>query len=147
LTAFLHSHSYTGNALGCTAALATLDIFADEPVIERNRELAQKMRAAVAGLDDHPHVGEIRQHGMILAIEMVKSRAGLVPFPWVERRGLRVYEHALARGVLLRPIGNVVISCRPTSSRTPTSSSWPAPRSRASSTPATTDARTAGSRR
>jgi len=108
LTAFLHSHSYTGNALGCTAALATLDIFADEPVIERNRELAQKMRAAVAGLDDHPHVGEIRQHGMILAIEMVKSRAGLVPFPWVERRGLRVYEHALARGVLLRPIGNVV---------------------------------------
>jgi len=108
LTAFLHSHSYTGNALGCTAALATLDIFATEPVIERNRALAQRMRAAVAGLEDHPHVAEIRQHGMILAIEMVKSRAGRVPFPWQERRGLRVYTHALAAGVLLRPIGNVV---------------------------------------
>ena len=108
LTAFLHSHSYTGNALGCTAALATLDIFATEPVIERNRGLAQQMRAAVAELEDHPHVGEIRQHGMILAIEMVKSRAGRVPFPWAERRGLRVYNHALAAGVLLRPISNVV---------------------------------------
>ena len=108
LNAFLHSHSYTGNALGCTAALATLDIFATEPVIQRNRVLAQRMRAAVAELEDHPHVGEIRQHGMILAIEMVRSRAGRVPFPWQERRGLRVYRHALERGVLLRPLGNVV---------------------------------------
>jgi adenosylmethionine-8-amino-7-oxononanoate aminotransferase len=108
LTAFLHSHSYTGNALGCTAALATLDIFASEPVIERNRGLAQQMRAAVAELEDHRHVSEIRQRGMILAIEMVQSRAGRVAFPWTERRGLRVYEHALAAGVLLRPLGNVV---------------------------------------
>jgi adenosylmethionine---8-amino-7-oxononanoate aminotransferase len=108
LTAFLHSHSYTGNPLGCTAALATLDIFESEPVIERNRALAAAMRAAVAELEDHPHVGEIRQHGMILAIEMVKTRAGRVPFPWQERRGLRVYRLALERGVLLRPLGNVV---------------------------------------
>ena len=108
LNAFLHSHSYTGNALGCTAALATLDIFATEPVIERNRALAAHMRAAVAELEDHPHVGEIRQHGMILAIEMVRSRTGRVPFSWQERRGLRIYRHALERGVLLRPLGNVV---------------------------------------
>jgi adenosylmethionine-8-amino-7-oxononanoate aminotransferase len=108
LTAFLHSHSYTGNPLGCTAALATLDIFASDPVLERNRALAAAMRAAVAELEDHPHVGEIRQHGMILAIEMVKERAGRVPFPWQERRGLRVYRHALGCGVLLRPLGNVV---------------------------------------
>jgi adenosylmethionine-8-amino-7-oxononanoate aminotransferase len=108
LNAFLHSHSYTGNALGCTAALAALDIFSSEPVIERNRTLAAHMRAAVEELEDHPHVGEIRQHGMILAIEMVRSRAGRVPFPWQERRGLRVYRHALERGVLLRPLGNVV---------------------------------------
>jgi adenosylmethionine-8-amino-7-oxononanoate aminotransferase len=108
LKAFLHSHSYTGNALGCSAALATLDLFAEEPVLERNRTLARRMREAVAALEDHPHVGEIRQHGMILAIEMVKERAGRVPYPWAERRGLRVYRHALEAGVLLRPIGNVV---------------------------------------
>jgi adenosylmethionine-8-amino-7-oxononanoate aminotransferase len=108
LTAFLHSHSYTGNALGCTAALATLDIFATEPVLERNRALAARMHAAVAELEDHPHVAEIRQHGMILAIEMVKDRATRTPYPWQERRGLRVYRHALERGVLLRPLGSVV---------------------------------------
>ena len=108
LTAFLHSHSYTGNPLACRAALATLDIFRDEPVLARNRELAAYIGQSVADLADHPHVGEIRQTGMILAIELVAERAARTPFPWQERRGLRVYQHALNRGVLLRPLGNVV---------------------------------------
>jgi adenosylmethionine-8-amino-7-oxononanoate aminotransferase len=108
LTAFLHSHSYTGNPLGCAAALATLDLLADGSVLERNRGISARMRAAVTDLETHPHVGEIRQRGMILAIEMVKDRSGLVPFPWQERRGLRVYQHGLRQGVLLRPLGNVV---------------------------------------
>ena len=109
LRAFLHSHSYTGNPLGCAAALATLDIFAEEPVLERNRGLAARMgEATAAALADHPHVGEIRQTGMILAIELVRDRARLEPYPWQERRGLRVYRHGLERGVLLRPLGNVV---------------------------------------
>ena len=108
LRAFLHSHSYTGNALACTAALATLDIFASEPVLERNRQLASYMRDAAAALADHPNVAEVRQTGMILAIELVKDRHGGEPFPWQERRGLRLYEFALAQGVLLRPLGHVV---------------------------------------
>ncbi|RME33645.1 MAG: adenosylmethionine--8-amino-7-oxononanoate transaminase [Gammaproteobacteria bacterium] len=108
LTAFLHSHSYTGNALGCAAANATLDIFDDEPVLERNRELAARMRSAVAPLEDHPHVAEVRQTGMILAIEMARDRETREPYPWQERRGLAVYRHGLERGVLLRPLGNVV---------------------------------------
>ena len=108
LRAFLHSHSYTGNPLGCAAALATLGIFRDEDVLARNRETARHMRAAVAELEDHPHVGEIRQHGMILAIELVAERGSRTPFPWQERRGLTVYRHGLERGVLLRPLGNVV---------------------------------------
>lgn len=108
LTAFLHSHSYTGNALACRAALATLDIFRDEPVLERNRTLATLMRDGVAHLADHPQVAEIRQHGMILAIELVKDKVNRIPYDWRERRGLRVYQHALTRGVLLRPLGNVV---------------------------------------
>jgi adenosylmethionine-8-amino-7-oxononanoate aminotransferase len=107
LTAFLHSHSYTGNALACRAALATLELFQATPVLERNRELAALMYQSVQSLEKHPNVGEIRQMGMILAIELVQQRPK-TPFDWRERRGLRVYQHALSRGVLLRPLGNVV---------------------------------------
>jgi len=108
LRAFLHSHSYTGNALACRAALATLDLFAQDDVLGRNRELARQMGAAAAPLAEHPHVAEVRQTGMILAIEMVRDKATREPYPWQERRGLRVYRHALTRGVLLRPLGNVI---------------------------------------
>lgn len=108
LTAFLHSHSYCGNPLGCSAALATLDLFEQSPVLANNRELAGVMASATAPLADHPHVAEVRQHGMVLAIEMVADKAGRRPYPWQERRGLIVYRHAMSKGVLLRPLGNVV---------------------------------------
>jgi adenosylmethionine-8-amino-7-oxononanoate aminotransferase len=110
--AFLHSHSYTGNPLACAAALATLDIFATEPVLERNRVLAARMAARSAPLGQHAHVAEVRQCGMILAIETVQDRATRTPWPWQERRGLRAYRHALQRGVLLRPLGGVIY-CMP----------------------------------
>ncbi len=108
LTAFLHSHSYTGNPLGCSAALATLDIFATQPVLENNKVLSKCMHDLTADLADHPNVAEVRQQGMILAIEMIKDKKSRTPFPWQERRGLTVYQYALTQGVLLRPIGNVV---------------------------------------
>jgi adenosylmethionine-8-amino-7-oxononanoate aminotransferase len=108
LNAFLHSHSYTGNPLACAAANATLAIFREEPVLERNRQLAQHMRASVAALEAHPHVAEIRQCGMILAIELLKDVAARVPWPFEERRGLRIYRHALERGALIRPLGTTV---------------------------------------
>jgi adenosylmethionine---8-amino-7-oxononanoate aminotransferase len=63
---------------------------------------------AAAPITDHPRVGEVRQTGMILAIEMVRDKASRTPYPWQERRGLRVYRHGLEQGVLLRPLGNVV---------------------------------------
>jgi adenosylmethionine-8-amino-7-oxononanoate aminotransferase len=106
--AFLHSHSYTGNPLACSAALATLDIFRDDDVLNRNRQLATHMAQATAALAEHPHVAEVRQTGMILAIEMVKDRKTREPFPWQERRGLAVYRHALEQGALLRPLGDVI---------------------------------------
>jgi adenosylmethionine-8-amino-7-oxononanoate aminotransferase len=111
--AFLHSHSYTGNPLGCRAALATLDIFRDDNVIEKNKLLAGAMRAATAPLADHPHVGEVRQTGMIVAIEMCQDRHNRTPYPWEERRGLRVYQYGLEKGVLLRPLGNVIYMMPP----------------------------------
>ncbi len=108
LTAFLHSHSYTGNALACRAALATLELFEASDVIGANRTLAAHMAGAAARLADHPHVGEVRQTGMILAMEMSPDGTRNTAYPWQERRGLRVYRHALENEVLLRPLGNVI---------------------------------------
>ena len=108
LNAFLHSHSFTGNPLACAAARASLALFAEEHVLENNRALARHLGARARELEDHPHVAEVRQHGMIVAVELVRDRATRTPYPFEERRGLILYRHALARGVVLRPIGTVV---------------------------------------
>jgi len=106
--AFLHSHSYTGNPLACAAALASLEIFATEPVLARNRATSQRMTELAAPLAEHPHVAEVRQTGMILAIEMVADGKSRRPFAASERRGLRAYRHALENGVVLRPLGDIL---------------------------------------
>lgn len=108
LTAFLHSHSYTGNALACRAALATLEIFRQQDVIGQNRQRIADLARVTARFNNHPQVAEVRQTGMIVAIELVKNKVTREPFPWQERRGLRVYQYALTKGVLLRPLGNVI---------------------------------------
>jgi len=106
--AFLHSHSYTGNPIACRAALETLAVLRDEPILERNRGLSAHLAAQLAPLASHPHVADVRQTGMIAAIELVQEKATRTPLPAAERRGLRVYQHGLTRGMLLRPLGNVV---------------------------------------
>ncbi len=108
LSAFLHSHSYTGNPLGCRAALATLDIFQEDDVLENNRRLSALLAQDTAHFADHPHVAEVRQQGMILAIELVQDKARRRPYPWQERRGRQVCQYALGQGVLLRPLGDVI---------------------------------------
>lgn len=106
--AFLHSHSYTGNPLACAAALATLDIFRDDDVLGHNKGLIRHMARAVEEISEHAQVGEVRQTGMILAIEMVKNRKTKESYPWQERRGRRVYQYALEHEALLRPLGDVI---------------------------------------
>ncbi len=106
--AFLHSHSYTGNPLACAAARATLGIFESEPVLERNRATAARMAALAAPLAEHPNVAEVRQTGMILALELVADKATRAPLPSTQRAGLRAYRYAIERGVLLRPLGDVL---------------------------------------
>lgn len=113
LKGFLHSHSYTGNALACAAGVATLNIFKQEPVLENNQALIKKLAQVGERFTDHPHVGDVRQTGMILAIEMVKDKASREEFDWRERRGIRVYQHALTQGALLRPLANVVYMMPP----------------------------------
>jgi len=106
--AFLHSHSYTGNALACASALATLEIFGQQDWMLQNRNLGHLMWMNVAGLLKHPNVAEVRQQGMILAIELAQDARKRQPFPREQRRGLRVYRHGLEKGVLLRPLGDVI---------------------------------------
>jgi len=106
--AFLHSHSYTGNPLACAAARATLGLFESEPVLERNRATAARMAALAAPFAEHPNVAEVRQTGMILALELVADTATRAPLPATQRAGLRAYRHAIERGVLLRPLGDVL---------------------------------------
>jgi adenosylmethionine-8-amino-7-oxononanoate aminotransferase len=108
LTAFLHSHSYTGNPLACRAALATLDIFASDDPIASNRLKAERLGRRARELAAHPHVTDVRQAGMIVAVEFARDKRTREPYAWQERRGLRVYRHALAKGLLLRPVGNVI---------------------------------------
>jgi adenosylmethionine-8-amino-7-oxononanoate aminotransferase len=96
---FLHSHSYTGNALACRAALATLDIFEQDDVIENNRAKAERFDALLQPLAQHPRVRNFRRTGMIWAFE-VDSAAG--------SSAQEIYGHAAQRELLLRPIGNTI---------------------------------------
>jgi adenosylmethionine-8-amino-7-oxononanoate aminotransferase len=106
--AFLHSHSYTGNPLACRVALETLAIFRDEPVLENNRRLAAQMAKRLQVLAGHPNVADVRQTGMIAAVELVADKTRRTPFPASERRGLQVYLHGLRHEALLRPLGDVI---------------------------------------
>ena len=96
---FLHSHSYTGNPLACRAALATLDIFAADRVIETNRATSSSITEAAAALARHPRVRNFRNTGMIWAFEVDAADAGFAR---------NYHQAALGHGVLLRPIGSTV---------------------------------------
>ncbi|MEO5963057.1 MAG: adenosylmethionine--8-amino-7-oxononanoate transaminase, partial [Thermomonas sp.] len=106
--AFLHSHSYTGNPLACAAALASLAIFRDDDVLARNRVTAARMTELAAPLAALPHVAEVRQTGMIVAIELTRDGDRHTPFDPAQRIGLRAYCAALERGVVLRPLGDTL---------------------------------------
>ncbi len=98
---FLHSHSYTGNPLACSAALATLDIFASDNVLEENRKKSEYIAQKLDKFRDFPNVKEVRQLGMVAAIELQGYESH-------ERIGLKIYRYGLDHGVLLRPLGNVI---------------------------------------
>ena len=99
--AFLHSHSYTGNALACSAANATLDIFENENIIEKNEEIAKYMYKKLQKFTNLKNVASIRQQGMIAVVELQGYDAK-------QRIGLKIHKYCLDNGVLIRPLGHVV---------------------------------------
>ena len=108
MKAFLHSHSYSGNPLACAVAVEVLRIFEEEQILEQLTPRMNQLQAAASRFTALSQVGEFRRCGMVAAVELVQDRNGNIPYPWQERRGLAVYREALARGALLRPLGNVV---------------------------------------
>ena len=112
---FFHGHTYTGNALGAAAALATLDLFEEQNVLAVLPAKVRALREALTTIADHPHVGEIRQWGMMVGVELVANRETKETFPSKERRGMDICRRARAHGVFLRPLGDVIIVMPPLS--------------------------------
>jgi adenosylmethionine-8-amino-7-oxononanoate aminotransferase len=111
--AFFHGHTYGGNPLGAAAALATLEVFEEEQTLANLLPKIERLAEHLARIAQHPHVGDVRQRGLIAGIELVRDRQTKEPYPWAEKRGIRVCEHALREGVWLRPLGNVVVIMPP----------------------------------
>ncbi len=106
---FFHGHTYTGNALACAAGIASLDLFERDAVLDNVVEIAGVMAARLDVLVDHPHVAEVRQRGVMVGVELVRDRNGLVPFERSHRLGHQVVLEARRRGVIVRPLGDVVV--------------------------------------
>lgn len=107
--AFLHSHTYAGNPVACSAALAVQQIMREDHILEKANDMAVYLYGALEdALGKHPHVGEIRHIGLINAIELVEDKSSKRPYPSQQRLGYAIYKQALADGLLLRPLGDVL---------------------------------------
>jgi adenosylmethionine-8-amino-7-oxononanoate aminotransferase len=112
---FFHGHSYTGNPLGCAVALANLKIFRAENTLARLRPKIKFMTRSLQPLRELPHVGDIRCQGLMVGIELVRNKATKEPYPPKARIGHRIAAAARTRGLLLRPLGNVIVLLPPLS--------------------------------
>jgi adenosylmethionine-8-amino-7-oxononanoate aminotransferase len=112
---FFHGHSYTGNPLGCAVALANLAVFRQENTLARLRPKIKMMTRHLKALSALPHVGDIRQSGFMAGIELVRNKRTKEPYPLHTRVGHRVAAVARTKGLILRPIGNVLVLLPPLS--------------------------------
>jgi len=115
LKTFFHGHSYTGNPLACAAALACLDIFEKEDTLRNLEPKIGMLESLLEGLLELDHVGDVRNKGLMAGVELVKDKSTKEPYPWEERMGWRVAHYARAKGVLIRPLGNVIVIMPPLS--------------------------------
>lgn len=113
LKTFFHGHTYTGNPLGCKAALASLELFEKEHILKNLESKINYLRAGLKRFELLEHVGDARQCGLIAAIELVKDKSTKEPYPWEERVGIRVCLEARQRGLLLRPLGHILVLMPP----------------------------------
>lgn len=110
---FFHGHSYTGNQLGCAAALANLRIFEQEHTLGKLQPMCERLGTGLEALRALPHVGDVRNFGMIGAVELFKDVVTKEPFPLTDKMGMKVCAEMRKRGVLTRPIGNTIVLMPP----------------------------------
>ncbi|MCK5083106.1 MAG: aminotransferase class III-fold pyridoxal phosphate-dependent enzyme, partial [Candidatus Omnitrophica bacterium] len=112
---FFHGHTFTGNPLCCAAARANLEVFKKERVLQKLQPKIKFLASGLKGFYGLPHVGDVRQRGFMVGIELVADRDTKAPYPWEEKVGVRVCQEARRRGVILRPLGNVIVLMPPLS--------------------------------
>lgn len=112
---FFHGHTYTGNPLACACALANLEIFKREKVLGKLKDKIKFLNEGLEHFKFLTPVGEIRQKGFMVGIELVKDKGAKIPYAWEEKAGIRVCNSARKRGVILRPLGNVIVLMPPLS--------------------------------
>jgi adenosylmethionine-8-amino-7-oxononanoate aminotransferase len=115
LKTFFHGHSYTGNPLACAAALACLEIFEAEDVISNLTPKIGLLEDWLKETSEFPHVGNVRQKGLMAGVELVSDTKTKQAYAWEERMGWKVATHARENGVFIRPLGNVIVIMPPLS--------------------------------
>ncbi len=109
LKTFFHGHTFTGNPLASAVAIKSLELFEEDNLLEALQPKIGQIKAHLQGISGYRHVGDVRQCGMAAGIELVMDKASKEPYPWEERRGIRVCLEARKRGVFSRPLGNTVV--------------------------------------
>jgi adenosylmethionine---8-amino-7-oxononanoate aminotransferase len=110
---FFHGHTYGGNPLGAAVALGTLEVFEEERTLDQLPAKIACLREHLARITELPHVGDVRQCGLMAGVELVRDRSTKASYPWAEKRGIHACQHALSEGVWLRPLGNVMVIMPP----------------------------------
>jgi adenosylmethionine-8-amino-7-oxononanoate aminotransferase len=110
---FFHGHTYGGNPLAAAVALASLDVFDEERTLQQLPAKIDRLAEHLTRVARLEHVGDVRQCGLMAGVELVQDRDTAQPFPWHEKRGIQVCDHALRQGVWLRPLGNVIVIMPP----------------------------------
>ncbi|MBI4842712.1 MAG: adenosylmethionine--8-amino-7-oxononanoate transaminase [Nitrospirae bacterium] len=109
LKTFFHGHTYTGNQLASAAAIANIDLFKKEKTLQKMQGKIALLKKELAKIAELPHVGEVRQKGFMAGIELVKDKKRKTPFRFEEKIGWKVCEKAKEKGLIIRPLGNVII--------------------------------------
>ncbi len=115
LKTFFHGHTFTGNPLACAAALASLELFKSDALLQKLQSKICLLQSGLKVIAELVHVGDVRQCGMIAGIELVRNRSSREPYDWAERIGMSVCREARKHGIFLRPLGNVIVLFPPLS--------------------------------
>ncbi|MEK6657726.1 MAG: aminotransferase class III-fold pyridoxal phosphate-dependent enzyme, partial [Nitrospirota bacterium] len=113
LKTFFHGHTYTGNPLACAAAIANIDLFKKERTLHKLQPKIKYLTKRLKELKDLNHVGDIRQKGFMVGIELVKDKGTKEPYLLEEKIGIKVIKEARKHGLIIRPLGNVIVLLPP----------------------------------